>query len=255
MDKTKIRRGENKYMFIGKSVFFPEERILAFGDLHLGYEKMLKRGVADIFLNQLEETKNDLNKIFKRIKEEGYNVNVVVILGDIKHSFGYDKTEEDYIHELVVHLQNYVRNEKIIFIRGNHDRIDLANKTFRKFYVNKNILFTHGNESFHGIYDPKIKYVVMSHLHPTLTLSDKQNIKREKYKCFLVGHFKDKEFIVVPSFLSLIEGSNIDEYEKTFSVVPYSELENFNVFIVGNDWIARDFGKFKYIQNERLKNR
>jgi len=245
MDKTKGRQRKDKYMFIGKSVFFPEERILALGDLHLGYENMLRKGIADIFLNQLEKTENDLDKIFEKIKEEGYNVNIVVILGDVKHSFGYDKIEEAYIHELIVHLQNYVRNEKIIFIKGNHDRIDLANKIFKKFYINKNIIFTHGNESFHEINDPKIKYVVMSHLHPTITLNDEQNVKREKYKCFLVGKFKDKEFIVVPSFLSLIEGSNIDEYEKTFSIVPYSELENFRVYVVGEDWIVRDFGRFK----------
>jgi len=85
----------------------------------------------------------------------------------------------------------------------------------------------------------------MSHLHPTITLSDKQSTKKEKYKCFLVGRFKDKEVIVVPSFFSFIEGGNIDEYEKTFSLVPYSELENFEVYVVGEDWIVRDFGRFK----------
>jgi len=254
MKKTKQNHDEKRYILIGKSVFFPEERILAFGDLHLGYETMLRKSGVDIFFNQLEETKIDLDETFKIIKEGGNSVNMVIILGDLKHYFGYNEVEEEYIHELVTHLQNYVRNEKIIFIKGNHDKIDLANKTFRKCFVHKDIIFVHGNESFHEIYSPKIKYVVMSHLHPTLTLSDNQNIKREKYKCFLVGNFKNKEVIVVPSFLSLIEGSNIDEYEKTFSVVPYSELENFNVFIVGNDRIVRDFGKFKYIQNERLKN-
>jgi len=244
---------ERKYILIGKSVFFPSERILAIGDLHLGYENMLRKSGTDVFLNQLEETKKDLDKIFERIKEEGYSVNVVIILGDIKHFFGYDAVEEDYIHQLITHLQNYVRNEKIVFIKGNHDRIDLANKTFKKFHINKDILFTHGNESFHEINNPKIKYIVISHLHPTITLSDKQNIKREKYKCFLIGKFKDKEVIVVPSFFSFVEGGNIDEYEKTFSLVPYSEIENFKVYVVGNDWIVRDFGKFKDIQNMKAK--
>jgi len=249
MDMSKIKKIKDciKYSFIGKSIFFPEERILAIGDLHLGYESMLRKSGTDIFLNQLEETKNDLDRIFGKIKEEGNNVNIVVILGDIKHSFGYNPVEEEYIHDLIIHLQNYVRNEKIIFIKGNHDRVDIANKKFKKFYINKNMLFTHGNESFAEINSPKIEYIILSHLHPTITLSDKQNIKREKYKCFLVGKFKEKKVIIVPSFFSFIEGGNIDEYEKTFSLVPYSELENFEVYVVGNDWVVRDFGKFKNI--------
>jgi len=247
MNKNKQKQDWKKYMFIGKSIFFPEERILALGDLHLGYESMLRKSGMDIFLDQLEETKKDLDNIFQRLKEEGYSVNTVVILGDLKHYFGYNEIEENYIHELITHLQNYVRNEKIIFVKGNHDKIDLANKVFKKFFVCKDIIFVHGNDSFPAIYSSKIKYVVMSHLHPTLTLKDKQNIKQEKYKCFLVGNFKEREFIVVPSFLSLVEGSNIDAYEKTFSVVPYSKLENFKVYIVGKDWIVRDFGKFKEV--------
>jgi hypothetical protein len=247
---TKSKKNEEKYLLVGKSVFFPSERILAIGDLHLGYESMLRKTGNDIFLNQLEETKKDLDRIFERIKEQGFNVNKVVILGDIKHSFGYDPTEEEYIHELIVHLQGYVRNEKIIFVKGNHDRVDLANKIFRKFYVNKEIIFTHGNESFSEVYNKKTKYLVMSHLHPTITLTDKQNIKKEKYKCFLIGRFKDKEVIVVPSFFSSVEGGNIDEYEKTFSLVPYSELENFKVFVVGEDWIVRDFGRFKDLKKD-----
>lgn len=249
---NKLKQNRKKYTFIGKAIFFPEERILALGDLHLGYENMFRKSGTNIFLNQLEETKKDLDNIFKRIKEEGDSVNIVVILGDLKHYFGYNETEENYVHELIVHLQNYVRSEKIVFVKGNHDKIDIANKTFKKFFACKDIIFVHGNESFHEIYGPKIKYVVMSHLHPTLTLNDKQNIKREKYKCFLAGNFKGKEFIIVPSFLPFVEGSNIDEYEKTFSIVPYPELENFEVYIVGNDWIIRDFGKFKEIQNFHL---
>lgn len=247
MKKAKQNHIKKRYMFIGKSVFFPKERILALGDLHLGYENMIRKSGVGVFLNQLEENKKGLDQIFERIKEEGFNVNVVVILGDIKHSFGYDPIEEEYVHELVAHLQKYVRNEKIIFVKGNHDRIDIANKIFKKCYINKDIIFVHGNESFHEIYNKNIKYVIMSHLHPTITLSDKQNTKREKYKCFLVGKFKDKEVIVVPSFFSFVEGGNIDEYEKTFSLVPYSELENFEVYVVGEDWVVRNFGKFKEI--------
>ena len=88
----------------------------------------------------------------------------------------------------------------------------------------------------------------MGHIHPSVILSDKQNIKREKYKCFLIGKFKSKEVIILPSFLNIAEGMTINEYdsgyEDFFSIIPKKSLMNFKVYIIGEDEVY-GFGKIK----------
>jgi metallophosphoesterase superfamily enzyme len=94
----------------------------------------------------------------------------------------------------------------------------------------------------------------MGHLHPSIVLKDEMAIKSEKYKCFLKGKHKKKEFIVLPSFLGMTEGLALNEFndEKAkgydFSLIPQKELKNFEVFIVpelGDE--ALSFGKVKSI--------
>jgi metallophosphoesterase superfamily enzyme len=90
----------------------------------------------------------------------------------------------------------------------------------------------------------------MGHLHPSITLRDEMKIKNEKYKCFLQGRFKKKDFIILPSFLSLTEGVAANEMEEImdnkFSIIPNKELDNFEVFVcqdLGEE--ALDFGKLE----------
>jgi metallophosphoesterase superfamily enzyme len=114
----------------------------------------------------------------------------------------------------------------------------------------KDIAFVHGHRDFLEIYDKTINLIVMGHLHPTVTLSDKMKIKRERYKCFLVGRYKKKDFVIVPSFISITEGVSLSEFMDErgydYSIVPNKELENFEVYAVnevGEE--ALSFGKLK----------
>jgi len=85
----------------------------------------------------------------------------------------------------------------------------------------------------------------MGHLHPATYLTDKIGcIKKEKYKCFLIGKWKNKKIIILPSFFSLIEGTDIEQDKdygknkyKDFSIIPKKKLKKFNIFIVGKDKI------------------
>ena len=43
-----------EFIFIGKSVFFSDQEILAIGDLHLGYEQMLKKSGIGLPETQIE---------------------------------------------------------------------------------------------------------------------------------------------------------------------------------------------------------
>jgi metallophosphoesterase superfamily enzyme len=99
----------------------------------------------------------------------------------------------------------------------------------------------------------------MGHIHPTITLSDKMNIKREKYKSFLIGRHKKKDFIILPSFIGITEGISANEFadEKgyDFSIIPLKELENFDVYVVQDPNISSEsealcFGKLKNLREK-----
>ena len=100
-----------EYQLIGKTVFFPEKEILAVGDLHLGYEKMLNNEGITLPFNQLENTKKELAETFKEINSRGYKIKKIVFLGDIKHSFSFEKTEafevKNFLNFIKISNQNY----------------------------------------------------------------------------------------------------------------------------------------------------
>lgn len=239
------------YIFIGKTIFFPEKGILAIGDLHLGFEYKLQQSGVLVPEMQIKEIKEELKIIFEEIKKMNFKLKKIVFIGDIKHSFSYEWKEKNYFKELLNFLKEYTEDKNIILIKGNHDTIDYSfSDRLKDYFVKDEIIFTHGDKAFPEIFDEKIKIVVMGHLHPSIVLSDKQNIKREKYKCFLAGRFKKKEIIVLPSFLATVEGTNInnlkEEYEDYFSIIPKKSLENFEVHIIGEKE-TYNFGKIKSI--------
>jgi uncharacterized protein len=244
-----VKMKNKNYIFIGKTIFFPKKGILAVGDLHLGFEFKLQQSGFLVPEMQIKEIKEELKIIFEEIKKMNFKLKKIVFIGDIKHSFSYEWKEKNYFKELLDFLKEYVDDKNIILIKGNHDTIDYSfSDRLKDYFVKDEIIFTHGHQKFPEIFEDKIKIVVMGHLHPSIILSDKQNIKREKYKCFLVGKFKEKEIIILPSFLATIEGTTInniqDEYEDYFSIIPKKILINFEVYAVGENEVY-NFGKIK----------
>ena len=200
---------------------------------------------------QIEEIKKELTEIFEEIKEKKFQLKKVIFIGDIKHSFSYQWKEKNYFRDIITFLKNYVEDKNIILIKGNHDTIDYSfSDRLQDYFIQGELAFSHGHKYFPEIFDEKIKTIVMGHLHPSILLSDQQNIKREKYKCFLVGKFKQKNIIILPSFLATIEGTSVnnieEEYEDYFSIIPKKNLINFNIFAVGEKEVY-NFGKIKHI--------
>ena len=102
----------------------------------------------------------------------------------------------------------------------------------------------HGDRDFSENYDKKIKYWIVGHGHPAIKISD--GVKVEKYKCFLVGGFKGKEIIVVPSFFAYSEGS--DPRENDLGLTWKFNFEKFKVFAVNGDLLeVLEFGKLRNI--------
>jgi putative SbcD/Mre11-related phosphoesterase len=247
MKKTKNNKD---FIFISKTLFFPKSGILVIGDLHLGYDSMLKEQGISLLFDQLEETKKELEIIIKRIKAI-YTLKKIILLGDIKHNFKFQTQEISDLRNFLRFLEKYLPKENIILIRGNHDTFTLKDYTLKDFYIEEkeNLAFTHGEQDFPELYTNKnknIKTIIMSHIHPAVLISDKINIKREKYKCFLVGKYKKKQFIILPSFFSMTEGTEIHEYakdEKYQQIIPKNKLKSFTTYVVGKNGVY-DFGKY-----------
>ncbi|MDE1849038.1 MAG: metallophosphoesterase [Nanoarchaeota archaeon] len=249
--KSQDRGNENKeknYIFIDKAVFFPKSGILAIGDLHLGYEHMLIESGISLPENQAKEIIKSIEEILLKIKSQGFSAKKIVFLGDIKHYFGFDHRERRIFDRVLEFLREKFEDKDVILIKGNHDKMDYSGKKMKNYYINEGVCFLHGHMSFPEIYDSKVNTIVMGHMHPSVTISDKANVKREKFKCFLLGEFHKKRLIIVPSFFEIIEGTSVNEYAEDyrdyFSIVPKKVMMNCEIFAIGEKEIF-DFGKVK----------
>ncbi len=232
-----------KVKYIGKCLLIENEeagkrdKILVIGDIHIG--AFGKIGGVDISKRMYDEMISDFEEIFERIEK----VEKVVILGDLKHEFSGLTLEERYG---LVNLFDYLdkKCKKIEIIKGNHDNylLEIVNK--RKYIIREYLLlekycFLHGDKDFSEIYKKKIKFWIMGHLHPAVSLRD--GVKVEKYKCFLEGKYRDKKIIILPSFSGIGEG--IDVVNNQSNLAWKFNLMNFRVKIMGENLEVLDFGK------------
>lgn len=229
--------------YIGKCLFIKEKgkRVLVIGDLHLGYEESMNRKGVMIARGMFNEMISEMNKIFEKIGK----VDLVVLLGDVKHDFSTIlKQESNDFMKLFDYLQE--KCKEVVIVKGNHDSIlePIARRNgivLKNHFVFEDVCFLHGDKDYEEIYDKKIRYWIVGHAHPAIKLSDGNKV--EKYKCFLVGQYKKKEIIIVPSFFGLIEGS--DPRENNLGLAWNFALNKFNVKIVSDNLKVLDFGKLK----------
>jgi len=238
-----------KYQFIDKSLFFPEKGILVIGDLHIGYEAMLRQSGVLVPKRQVKDIIEDLKRIFKIIKDKKWELKKIVFLGDIKHAFYFEPVEKNEFQEIIEFLGEKLPQENIILIKGNHDTIDYTFEGLMKpYYIENDIAFVHGDDIIKQVFDKKIKIIVMGHIHPSIILTE--GAKKEAFKCFLEGDYKGKRVIIMPSFLDFVEGTPVNNYKtdyiESFSIIPKITILNFQVHVIGKEKIY-DFGKVKDI--------
>lgn len=248
---------KKSHILLNKAAYFPKIRTLAISDLHLGYDRMLKNEGISFPFNQLKHTKKEIRGIINELKSNEFKVNKIVINGDLKHHFHFEKVELFDVRNFLNFLEEFVPKKNIIIIKGNHEKFELTgkeNKDFKQkqFHINGQVCFTHGDKLFQKTIDKKIKTLVLGHVHPAIRLSDKINIKREKFKAFFIGKWKSKEVIILPSFFPLVEGTSFDvsdhEYNHfdKFFIIPKKTIQKFKAYVIGKKEIY-EFGKLKDI--------
>ena len=249
--KKKAAGEETKIKYVGKCLLIESggERILVVGDLHLGYEEALNRTGVLVGRKMFDEMISDLNAVFGEVGK----VDKVVLLGDVKHDFGgISKQEWKDVNAILDYFESM--SGGVVVVKGNHDNIlePILKKRKMKLlgvYIWNGFAFLHGDEDYEEVWGKKTDTIVVGHGHPAVRLNEPKGIKSEKYKCFLVGKFKGKEMIVVPSFIDFYVGS--DPREDEMVMAWDVNWRNFDVKIVSESdesMDALDFGKLKRLK-------
>lgn len=230
--------------FIGKCMLISsnEKKILVIGDLHLGYEGALRETGVLVGDELLKEYESYLERVFDKVGK----VQEIILLGDVKHVIGKIIKEE---WSNVLSFLDYLKEkcDKIVIVRGQHDALvePIIKKRkeikLREYYISGKYGFLHGDKAQVGVENADVKYWIVGNAHPAVKISD--GIKIEKYKCFLIGEYKDKKVIIVPSFIYNNEGS--DPRENDLGMAWKFKYNKFKVIVVGEDLKDLEFGKLE----------
>ncbi|MFW6013628.1 MAG: metallophosphoesterase [Candidatus Nanoarchaeia archaeon] len=230
-----------RFFFEDLFLCLKNENTLVLGDVHMGYEEALNKQGVLIPRSQYPLTAKRLQNFFEDKKFEK-----IIINGDLKHEFG-SISETEWRHTLRTIDFLATKCNNLILVKGNHDQIlgPIAGKRNIKvvdFLFEDDILITHGHYVPDIAFNDEIKYIVIGHEHPAVTLVDYP--RNEKFKCFLKGSWKNKELLVIPSFNTVNEGSDVLK-EKLLS--PFlSRIDNYRVYVVGEDVL--DFGTIRELK-------
>lgn len=226
------------------ALWIPGERVLAIADVHLGYEEALNRQGMLVPREQFRHTVQRLQPLL-----EAHRPETVVINGDLKHEFGRISDQEwKDVLKLLDLIGRHCRH--IVLVEGNHDKIlgPLAGKRnldVRKSFTAGKVLFIHGD----AVPDRKVlkgvKTIIIGHEHPALGLREGE--RREPFKCWLVGTWKRKNLVVMPSFNLVTEGSDILK-EKQLSPLLQEGLDEFLAYVVDDRGNLLPFGKVKHLR-------
>jgi len=215
-------------------LYFVKEKTLVVGDIHIGLEEAMNKEGIMVPRKGLKKVLEHFNRIFSMA-----DVDIVVINGDMKHEFGEISRQE---WQLTLKLLDYLieKSKKVILIKGNHDKVlgPIAEKREIKVvdsYVVGRVRILHGHKE--DKFDEEV--LLIGHDHPCVSL--RNEVRVEKYKCFLKGKWTNKTLIVLPSFNFVSEGTDIRR-EKLLSPYLQQDLSKFEVFIVGDDGKIYDFG-------------
>ncbi len=226
---------------IDLGLWIKKHKLLVFADFHIGFEEALNKQGFLVPRFQFRDIIQRLEKILAKVKPD-----TIIINGDVKHEFGRI-SEQEWRETLKLIEFLAKRCKKLLLTKGNHDKFlgPIAKKRNIKdaqFYEADGILIIHGDKIPKDL--SKYKTIIIGHEHPAISIRERGRV--EKFKCFLIGKYKRKTLIVLPSFNLVTEGTDITR-EKTLSPFLKQKLDNFEAYVAA-DKIYR-FGKLKNLKN------
>ena len=143
-------------------------------------------------------------------------------------------------------LLDSLRRCDVTLVRGNHDTIIGPIAARREVKVVEEVrlgttLVVHGDRVPEKLED--IKTIVIGHEHPCIALEEEGRI--EKVKCFLVGRWRERNLIVLPSLNFVTEGVDVLR-EQLQSPLLQGDIGDFKAIGVEEGRIL-DFGKLRNI--------
>ncbi len=221
----------NYFIFIDKAIYLKNYKTLIISDTHIGYKYYYNDFIAK---KHLEETIKNIEEIKNELKNKEFEIEKIIINGDIKDAFGYPKKTKEIFNVFNLYLkQNF---KEAIYILGNHD----TGLKGINSYEFDNIFITHGDKNIKT--DKKI--IIIGHQHPGVKL--KLGTKTENYKCFIICKKEDKNVVVLPNFSNSSNGSSLD---KNNYISPYLK----NIYEYG-DIIVLENKKLFEFNNVNLYN-
>ncbi len=230
------------------ALILKDQKAIILSDLHIGAEKTMILDGTLIPRTQYKKIRQLIEELLKRFRPEK-----VILNGDIKHNFGtINKDEWKDVLELIDLIKE---SSGLTVILGNHD-ILLDKILKKKGVVGKNhermgeFYITHGDRKPSTESEKKdfkdSKTIIIGHEHPTITLDN--GVRREKFKAFLTGNYKDKKIVLMPSTYPLIEGADI----LGNSLGPYfPEITDLRAYILEDD-DTYDFGRVDALVREEV---
>lgn len=235
MDSVEILPG---YRAVGLTLHVPGHKVLAFADTHLGYEEELNKKGVLVPHFQYE-------KVVEHVREalEATQPETVIINGDLKHEFGRISQQE---WREVMRFLDLLSGYDVKVVKGNHDTIvgPIAEKGNVELVGEARYgttLFAHGHEEPRDLKGAKT--VVIGHEHPAIGLREEGRV--ETVKCFLVGRWKRRDLIVLPSMNRITEGTDVLK-EQLLSPLLRKDLGAFRAYASEGGRIM-DFGQLKDI--------
>lgn len=234
---------------IDLGLYFKKQKLLAVTDLQFGYEEALsKRGFLIprfIHKEMMERMEAMLKTCCKKNNIE--KLNAILVNGDIKHEFGnISETEWRHCVRFFKLLQQYTNT--IVLVKGNHDQFLAPIARTRGLqvveeYRMEGILFIHGDRIPKSAEEKTVKTIIIGHEHPAVSLYQWPRV--EKYKAFLVGNWKRKRLIVLPSFNLATEGTDILKERLLSPFLERGKMLDFEAYIVADK--PYYFGKLKNV--------
>ncbi len=180
-----------------RCVIMKRRKVAIISDLHIGFESVMEASGVHLPHIQMDTMKASLQRIIERYQPERF-----FILGDLKHEFSKNLTQEwSEVQKLLGILHE--RGE-VVVIKGNHDNYlaTIASKMGIELvdhYQLDGITFSHGHLPIEA------RPLVIGHEHPSIRLFDSVGAC-VKMPCYV--HLQEERILIVPAFSPLTSGTD-----------------------------------------------